>query len=52
VIQAGFIIAKLREKFPDRHAVFVTVVSVFHALNIRLNRYVCQGDNSETFWSA
>jgi hypothetical protein len=47
VVQAGFIVAKLREKFSDCHAVFVTVVPVFHALNIRLNRYVCQGDNSE-----
>lgn len=47
VIQAGFIVAKLREKFSDRHAVFVAVVSVFHALNIRLNSYVCQGDKSE-----
>jgi hypothetical protein len=49
MIQAGFIIAKLREKFSDRHAVFVTVVPVLHALNLRLNRYVCQGDNSEFF---
>ena len=47
VIQAGFVIAKLREKFSDCHAVFVAVVPVFHALNIRLNSYVCQGDNSE-----
>jgi hypothetical protein len=47
VIQPGFIVAKLREKFSDCHAVFVTVVSVFHALNIRLKSYVCQGDNSE-----
>jgi hypothetical protein len=46
MIQAGFIVAKLREKFSDRHAVFVAVVLVLHALNIRLNRYVCQGDNS------
>jgi len=29
MIQAGFIVAKLREKFPDCHAVFVAVV--FHA---------------------
>jgi hypothetical protein len=52
VIQAGFIIAKLREKFSDCHAVFVAVVPVFHALNIRLNRYVCQGDNSEIIVSS
>lgn len=51
MVQAGFIVAKLREKFSDRHAVFVTVVPVFHVLNIRSNRYVCQGDNSELLCS-
>jgi len=53
VIQAGFIVAKLSEKFPNRHAVFIAVVPVLHALNIRLKAYVCQGDNSvDQRWAA
>src|SRR6185503_18179635 len=37
VIEAGFVSRELREKFPNRHAVFIAVVLVFHALNIRQN---------------
>jgi hypothetical protein len=44
MIQARFVVAKLREKFSDRHAVFIAVI--FHALNIRQNLYVCQWDKS------
>jgi hypothetical protein len=44
VLQARVIIGELGEKFPQCHAVFITVI--FHALNIPQTRPLCQGDNS------
>jgi len=47
VLQANFIGRELRQKFADCQAGFNNVFRFrFHALNIRSNRYVCQGDTS------
>jgi hypothetical protein len=45
VFQAGFIIRELTKKFLQRHTGFFFVL--FHALNIRPDHPLCQGDNSE-----